>query len=160
MWCRWGKRDWQVRLPWVQEITKSPNWLNGLPLVGCVRTPNHTRALAGTEAFQRGTQVCSNISRVMLFSVPLCNSAAHYYYLVYLWLSFIPSLPLALRKANNYNTLKVLYKHRALKNQSYLFALQLLSIQLFLPKCHLVQKSSPILAYWIFTYSRCIFMSC
>ena len=89
------------------------------------------------KPFSGGARVCSNISEVMLFSGPLCNSAARYYYLVYLWLSFIPSLPQALWKANNYNTFKVLYKHRALKNESYLFALQLLSMQLFLLKCHL-----------------------
>lgn len=96
------------------------------------RTLYHTRVSAGREAFQQW-----NISRPVLAVLP-CTSPEHYYYLVYLWLSFIPSMPLAPWKANNYNTLKVLYKHRALKNESYLFVLQLLSIQLFLPKRHLV----------------------
>ena len=57
----------------------------------------------------------------MFFSVPLRNSAAHYYYLVYLWPSFIPSLPLALWKANNYNTLKYCINTEHLKmNHTYL----------------------------------------
>lgn len=55
------------------------------------------------------------------------SAAAHYYYLVCLWLSFIPSLPPALWKANNYTTLRALYKHRALVNESYLFVLKFLS---------------------------------
>lgn len=55
------------------------------------------------------------------------SAAAHCYYLVCLWLSFIPSLPPALWKANNYNTLRALYKHGALVNESYLFILKFLS---------------------------------
>lgn len=79
------------------------------------RMAYNTRAPAATEAFQQRNSGLQQQQRAVLLSMPLCNSAAHYYYLVYLWLSFIPSLPRALWKANNYNTLKELYKHRALK---------------------------------------------